>query len=144
MATCACPCGEEFEPKWSDQVYFNGQHRQRDKNRRWSVKRQKTLPVASRNSLGERREPETGGVTPLLGTQVAQTKQQRRKEVMKRQQSSEFLSPLQLARVLGISSWTLLLWRKKGFGPPFLRVTRRMIRYPERGFKAWTASLPRS
>ena len=75
---------------------------------------------------------------------MAQTKQQRKNEAMRRQQSSEFLSPLQVARLLGMSAWNLLLWRKKGFGPPFLRVTRQIIRYPKQGLDAWLASLSRT
>jgi predicted DNA-binding transcriptional regulator AlpA len=82
-------------------------------------------------------------VTMLQGT-TAQTKQQRRNEAMRRQQSSEFLSPLQVARLLGMGAWNLLLWRKKGFGPPFIRVTRHIIRYPKQEFDAWLASLPRN
>jgi hypothetical protein len=87
---------------------------------------------------------EISGVQPHLGTEMAQTKQQRRNEGRERRQSSEFLSPLQVARLLGVSSWCLLLWRKKGFGPPFLRVTRNIIRYPKQGLDAWLASLSRN
>jgi predicted DNA-binding transcriptional regulator AlpA len=75
---------------------------------------------------------------------MAQTKQQRRNEAMRKRESDEFLSPLQLARLLGMSAWSLLLWRKKGFGPPFLKVTRNMIRYPKEGLDAWLASLART
>jgi hypothetical protein len=63
---------------------------------------------------------------------------------MRRQNSSEFLSPLQVARIMGMSAWTLLIWRKKAFGPPFLRVTHNMIRYPRKQFAEWLASLPRT
>ncbi len=140
---CACLCGEEFEPKRSNQVYLNAEHRQRDKNRRWPVKRQIDFRATSRDRLGERRETETSGVTPLLGTQMAQTKKERIRERMGRKQSSEFLSPLQVARLLGVSAWNLLLWRKKGFGPPFLRVTHNIIRYPKQEFDTWLVSLPR-
>jgi predicted DNA-binding transcriptional regulator AlpA len=63
---------------------------------------------------------------------------------MGRQQSSEFLSPLQVAQLLGMSAWNLLLWRKKKFGPPFLRITRSTIRYPRWEFEAWLASLPKN
>ena len=75
---------------------------------------------------------------------MAQTKQQRRNEAMRRQKSSEFLSPLQVAQLLGMSAWSLLLWRRKGFGPPFLRITRSTIRYPREGFDVWLASLART
>ena len=84
------------------------------------------------------------GVQPLLGTQLAQTKQRRPNEAMRRPQSQEFLSPFQVARLLGMSAWNLILWRKKGFGPPFVRITRNMIRYPKQGFDVWLASLPKT
>lgn len=60
---------------------------------------------------------------------------------MRRQRSTEFLSPLQVAELLGMSAWNLLLWRKKGFGPPWLMITRSMIRYPRVELEAWLASL---
>ena len=31
---CACPCGEEFEPERSNQVYLDAKHRQEGKNKR--------------------------------------------------------------------------------------------------------------
>lgn len=65
-------------------------------------------------------------------------------EGMKYQQSRKFYSPHQVAGLLGMSAWNLLLWRKKGVGPPFLRITRGTIRYPKPEFAAWLASLPRT
>src|ERR1035437_4856449 len=76
---CACHCGEEFEPERSNQKYVNAEHRQRDKNRRWPVRRQSKDVVASRNGRGMRQQPQTSGVTPLLGTELAQTKRERLK-----------------------------------------------------------------
>ena len=75
------------------------------------------------------------------GTEMAETKKQRRNRAMGKQESSELLSSFQVAGLLGMSAWNLILWRKKGFGPPFLRVTRNIIRYPKPGFDAWLASL---
>ena len=147
---CACPCGEEFEPERSNQRYINAQHRHRAENRRYPVKRQKLSPVAVQDGLSGPQQADLASVTeaqgaiPLPGTEMAQTKQQRRNEAMRKHQSSEFLSPLQVARLLGISIWSLLLWRKKGFGPPVLRVSRNIIRYPREGFEAWLAALPRT
>jgi hypothetical protein len=141
---CACLCGEEFEPKRSNQIYVNAKHRKRDSNRRWPVKRQSASPEPSRNGLRERGKAETSHVTSLLGETVAQTKQQRRNEAMRKQESSEFLSPVQVARLLGVSGWSLLLWRKRGFGPQFIRVTRNIIRYPKPQFDRWLASLHRA
>lgn len=64
---CACLCGEEFEPERSNKIYVNAEHRQRDKNRRWPVKRRVDFQAASRNGPGERQEAQTSGVTPLRG-----------------------------------------------------------------------------
>lgn len=137
---CVC-CGEEFSRSRRGQIYKNSQHRQKDKNRRWPVKRQSVLRATSSDVLGERWDPETSGVTPL---QVAQSKRECVKEQMGKKASHEFLSPVQVGRLLGISRWSLLLWRKKGFGPPFLRITRGTIRYPRLALIAWLNSLPRN
>jgi hypothetical protein len=71
---CLCPCGEEFELKRSNQVYFDAEHRQKDKNRRWPRKRQSLLPVPLGNGLGKRRKARTSGVPPLLGIEMAQAR----------------------------------------------------------------------
>jgi hypothetical protein len=140
---CACGCGEGFEPERANQIYKDASHRQRDKNRRWPVTRRKAFQVTLRDGHRERQKAQSAGVTPLLGTEMAETKEQRRNRARK-QASSELLSPFQVARFLGMSVWTLILWRKKGFGPPFLRITRSIIRYPKPGFDAWLASLPKN
>lgn len=142
---CAYPlCGKEFSAVRSNQKYCTAQHRKKDSNRRWPVKRQKDFQAVSRNGLGKRQEEKTSYVTLLpggRGTEIAQTKQQRRNQAMRKQQSSELLSPLQVARFLAMSTWALLLWRKKRFGPPFLKVTRKTIRYPRPELEEWLASL---
>lgn len=66
---CACPCQQEFEPRRCNQIYLSAEHRRRDKNRRWPVKRQSVLPVALRNGPRNRQEAQTSGVTPLLDTE---------------------------------------------------------------------------
>jgi|SRR5208283_4935123 len=71
---CACPCGKEFEPKRSNQVYLNAEHRQKDKNRRWPRIRLSVFPVAFRDALRKRQEAQTSSFQPLLGTQMAQPK----------------------------------------------------------------------
>lgn len=66
---CACPCGEDFEAERSNQKYVNAEHRQRDKNRRWPVRRQSKDGIASRSGRRMRQQPQTSGVTPLPGTE---------------------------------------------------------------------------
>lgn len=43
--------------------------------------------------------------------------------------SSNVLSPEQVARYLSVSPETLKRWRKRKFGPRFVRINRRVIRY---------------
>ena len=71
---CACPCGKEFEPKRSNQVYFSAEHRRRDSNRRWPVKRQSLLPVSFRKGQRERQKAGTSYVTLHEGASLAQPK----------------------------------------------------------------------
>ena len=141
---CACPCGEEFEPKRSNQVYINAEHRKKDKNRRWPVKRRKDFRATSSDGLGKRTEPEISGVTPLLDTEMAQTKQERRQAKRRKKSSGEFLTSFQVAEMLGLSGWALLVWRRQHKGPEFVRLGPNTIRYPVAAFNAWLASLPRS
>lgn len=117
---CACPCGQEFEPRRSNQRYLSAERRLKDKNRRWPVKRQSLLPVPFRNGLGKHRKARTSGVTPLLGTKMA-----------------DFLTTSEIAQILRISPWTLFAWRKAGKGPPFLKLSRNILRYPRRAFVIW-------
>lgn len=50
------------------------------------------------------------------------------------------LTPRQTAAFMRISQATLLRWRSQGYGPPFLRLGDRLIRYDLRGVEAWVAS----
>jgi predicted DNA-binding transcriptional regulator AlpA len=142
---CACPCGKEFEPRRSNQVYVNARHRQRDKDRRWPRKRQLAPPMALRNGPTERQEAQASGVPPLLGTEMAETKRDRLRTRWGRRRSNEFLTEFQVADLLGLGAWTLTKWRKRGKGPPFLQIGRNTVRYPRRELRAWVrASLNRS
>jgi len=132
---CVCPCGKEFTPKRSNQIYLSGEHRQRDKNRRWPVKRQSVLPVASRNGLRKRRAARTSGVTPLLGTEMAQTESRTLLIAtgafgIARPPRKALLTTAEVADFLRLSTWTIKWWRKQRTGPPYIRVGARAIRYP--------------
>ena len=135
--TCACPCGNEFEPRRSNQIYFNAEHRQKDKNRSWPVKRQSLLTVALRNGLAAHRKAKTSG-TPLLGTQMAQPKP--RTLLMfggafgvARPRRKALLTTAEVAEFFRVSAWTVRYWRMQRVGPPYVRVGGWAIRYP------WTA-----
>jgi predicted DNA-binding transcriptional regulator AlpA len=133
---CACPCRREFEPKRRNQIYLNAEHRQKDENRRWPVKRGTNFGAAFRNGPGERQEARASGVTPLLGGEMAKAN---RATVLGDSGgfSSRMLSTYELACFLGVSRWTLRAWRKTGIGPPFLKLTRGSVRYPRALLEKW-------
>ena len=49
----------------------------------------------------------------------------------------KLLKPKVVAEQLGVSPFTLLEWRRSGFGPPFLRLRGNALRYPETKLKEW-------
>ena len=122
-------------------MYLNATHREAARNRRRPRVRVPTDAAALLRITTTRQQAISAMGTVGKGTEMAETKKQRRNRAMGKQESSELLSSFQVAGLLGMSAWNLILWRKKGFGPPFLRVTRNIIRYPKPGFDAWLASL---
>ena len=122
-------------------MYLNATHREAARNRRRPRVRVPTDAAALLRITTTRQQAISAMGTVGKGTEMAETKKQRRNRAMGKQESSELLSSFQVAGLLGMSAWNLILWRKKGFGPPFLRVTRSIIRYPKPGFDAWLASL---
>jgi len=126
---CACPCGKEFEPKRKNQIYLSAEHRRRDSNRRWPVKRQSLLPVSFRNAYRGRQRAETGYVTSHKGTEMPET--------LTGTLVPEFLTTSDVAQVLQLSTWTVRRWRKADVGPPFIKISRRTLRYPRPFFDDW-------
>lgn len=53
----------------------------------------------------------------------------------------EMLTDTEVAQILGLSVWTLRLWRTKGKGPRFVRVSNR-CRYPARDLAVYIKGLP--
>lgn len=49
------------------------------------------------------------------------------------------LKPAEVADRIGVSKYTLLEWRRDGFGPPFLRLRGNSLRYPESELEAWVS-----
>ncbi len=49
------------------------------------------------------------------------------------------LRPVEAARIVGVSKDCLLRWREEKIGPPYLRLSGRVLRYPERLLGAWLA-----
>ena len=52
---------------------------------------------------------------------------------------SHLLRPSQVAERLGVSRYTLLEWRRSGFGPPFLRLRGNDLRYRETDLEDWVS-----
>lgn len=49
---------------------------------------------------------------------------------------SDLITPEEVAKKLAISTQTLLLWRKKNFGPSFIKLDR-AVRYSKEGLEEW-------
>ncbi len=50
---------------------------------------------------------------------------------------AQMLTTYEVARVLRLSPYTLMDWRKRGVGPSYVRLSHRAIRYPKSGFAQW-------
>ena len=50
---------------------------------------------------------------------------------------SRLLKPKEVANALGVTTFTLLEWRRAGFGPPFLRLRGNDLRYAEDALLKW-------
>jgi hypothetical protein len=51
--------------------------------------------------------------------------------------STPTLMTFELACFLRISTWTVRDWRRRGVGPPFLKLSRKTIRYPKVALEEW-------
>jgi predicted DNA-binding transcriptional regulator AlpA len=51
--------------------------------------------------------------------------------------SAGLLTISEVAHLLRISRWELSDWRSKGSGPPYLKLSYRIIRYPRRALADW-------
>lgn len=51
--------------------------------------------------------------------------------------AEEFLNDGELADVLGVSTRTILRWRRDGSGPPYCRIGPRCVRYRYTDVLAW-------
>ena len=75
------------------------------------------------------------------GTEMAQTKQERRSRLPVRSgpelQSAAYLTAREVASLLHVTTWALGRWRKDGDGPAFTRVGRNSVRYSRRAIQAY-------
>jgi predicted DNA-binding transcriptional regulator AlpA len=51
--------------------------------------------------------------------------------------TAEFLTPTQVAALLGVTRWTLNYWRMQRQGPDFVMLTRGTIRYPRQALQSY-------
>ncbi|WP_368732037.1 helix-turn-helix transcriptional regulator [Oceanidesulfovibrio indonesiensis] len=51
--------------------------------------------------------------------------------------SLKYLSPVQVEAVYGIPVKTLEDWRRRGIGPKFSRISKRMVKYSRLDVEAW-------
>ena len=49
------------------------------------------------------------------------------------------LEPVRVARILGVESETLGAWRRKGYGPRWYRIGKK-IKYSEADLRAWMSA----
>lgn len=49
----------------------------------------------------------------------------------------KYLSTRQVARLLGVSVWTVRKWRARGGGPPYSTVNRSVVRYEATEVSEW-------
>ncbi len=57
--------------------------------------------------------------------------------------TDRFLTADEVSSILQISPSTLTGWRQKGEGPPFVKVGRKCVRYPEADLRTWVGDLAR-
>ena len=52
-------------------------------------------------------------------------------------ESAKMLTTFEVASFLRVSRDTLSNWRENGAGPPFVKLSRRVLRYPRRAFERY-------
>ena len=49
----------------------------------------------------------------------------------------KYSKPTDVADMLNLTTQTLMLWRKKGIGPEWIKLGQNIVRYPTENFKEW-------
>ena len=49
----------------------------------------------------------------------------------------KYYKPTDVADMLNLTTQTLMLWRKKGIGPEWIKLGQNIVRYPTENFKEW-------
>ena len=56
---------------------------------------------------------------------------------MKADESKTVMMPNDVCKMLGITRCTLQSWREKGSGPPFIRISKKTVRYLKVDIARW-------
>ena len=49
----------------------------------------------------------------------------------------KYYKPVDVASMLNLTTQTLMLWRKKGIGPQWIKLGQNIVRYPIINFDEW-------
>jgi|TARA_R110002153_G_scaffold216654_1_gene369159 predicted DNA-binding transcriptional regulator AlpA len=49
----------------------------------------------------------------------------------------KYYKPVDVASMLNLTTQTLMLWRKKGIGPQWIKLGQNIVRYPMTNFDEW-------
>ena len=49
----------------------------------------------------------------------------------------KYYKPVDVASMLNLTTQTLMLWRKKGIGPQWIKLGQNIVRYPMPNFDEW-------
>lgn len=79
-------------------------------------------------------------VTLLLGSEMAEGLNEafqgpRRRKLVGGGAQAHLLTSFEVGAFLRVSRWTLGDWRRAGTGPPFVKISGRVVRYPVTGLK---------
>jgi hypothetical protein len=64
-------------------------------------------------------------------------RREKRRKLKGDTESAEMLTAYEVSRLLRVSYYTLLEWRKNATGPPSIMCSPRTIRYPRPGLRGW-------
>lgn len=50
------------------------------------------------------------------------------------------LTPAQVGEIIGVDPWLLAEWRQMKTGPPYLKLSHKVVRYDPKTLRKWIAS----
>lgn len=123
LKTCACLCGQEFQPTRSNQKFVNASHRERARNGRRPRVRVSADSVALLHTFRTRQEADSAVGTVGQGTKAPAIEQEMGKAKML-ERLEPLLSQHEVAKIFRIAVSTLRVWRRRSVkaGPQWIRV----------------------